>query len=96
MADRVRSLKRPSSGDSSDEKKEKRQIGYKTFEKWQCSITASLRPLRGCVVKRKVLHVLSHCCGAMFVGCMKGRFAVRRIFRECGLRVQQITGPAMF
>ena len=35
MADRVCSLKRPSSGDSSDEKKEKRQIGYKTFEKWQ-------------------------------------------------------------
>ena len=28
MADRVCSLKRPSSGDSSDEKKEKRQIGY--------------------------------------------------------------------
>ena len=61
-----------------------------------CSITASSRPLRGCVVKQKVLHVLSHCCGVMFVECMKGRFAIRRIFRECGLRVQQITGPAMF
>ena len=34
MANHVHSLKRPSSGDSSDEKKEKHQIGYKTFKKW--------------------------------------------------------------
>ena len=35
MADQAHSLKCSSSGDSSDEKKEKHQIGYKTFEKWQ-------------------------------------------------------------
>ena len=45
MADRVCSLKRPSSGDSSDEKKEKRQIGYKTFEKWQVQYNSEFKTL---------------------------------------------------
>ena len=45
MADHVRSLKHPSSGDSSDEKKEKRQIGYKTFEKWQVQYNSEFKTL---------------------------------------------------
>ena len=45
MADRVSSLKRPSSGDSSNKKKEKHQIGYKTFEKWQVQYNSQFKTL---------------------------------------------------
>lgn len=45
MADQAHHLKRSSSGDSSDEKKEKRQIGYKTFEKWQVQYNSEFKTL---------------------------------------------------